>query len=36
MAAWPHGRAWYDSIAGKLLLAFGLIAALTVGASCYR
>jgi len=26
-------RAWYQSIAGKLLLAFGLIAALTVGAT---
>ena len=26
-------RSWYQSIAGKLLLAFGLIAALTVGAS---
>jgi signal transduction histidine kinase/CheY-like chemotaxis protein len=26
-------RSWYQSIAGKLLLAFGLIAALTVGAT---
>src|SRR4051794_13341620 len=26
-------RAWYQSIAGKLLLAFGLIVALTVGAT---
>src|ERR1022692_2780613 len=25
------GRSWYQSIAGKLLLAFGLIVALTVG-----
>jgi signal transduction histidine kinase/CheY-like chemotaxis protein len=37
-AAWAtlHGkanRAWYQSIAGKLLLAFGLIVALTVGAT---
>jgi len=37
-AAWAtlHGsrnRSWYQSIAGKLLLAFGLIVALTVGAT---
>jgi signal transduction histidine kinase/DNA-binding response OmpR family regulator len=37
-AVWAtlHGRAnraWYQSIAGKLLLAFGLIVALTVGAT---
>ena len=33
----PNGRAghrrWYQSIAAKLLIAFGLIAALTVGAT---
>src|SRR5262249_47301282 len=29
----PDRRSWYQSIAGKLLLAFGLIAALTVGAT---
>ena len=29
----PNNRAWYQSIAGKLLLAFGLIVALTVGAT---
>ncbi len=28
-----RNRAWYQSIAGKLLLAFGLIVALTVGAT---
>ena len=29
----PRRRRWYQSIAAKLLIAFGLIAALTVGAS---
>ncbi|MDB5602481.1 MAG: sensor hybrid histidine kinase, partial [Xanthobacteraceae bacterium] len=33
IAAWRAGRAWYSSIASKLLIAFGLIAALTVSAS---
>ena len=28
-----NGRAWHQSIGGKLLIAFGLIAALTVGAT---